>query len=232
MSAAEARLFTPPKDKRLFVILGAFGTGKTEFSINLALALAKQGRDTAIADLDLVNPYFRSREKEELLLQAGIALIAPEGALRNADLPSIPPAFRPLLFDSDRAGVLDVGGDRTGARVLGSFTKEITAQQPEVWYVYNHARYDNKDTQTALVSLRQVEAQSGLNVTGLVNNTHLLSHTTLETLITGAENAAKLAELAGLPLICHCAEESLARENPGLDPLFPMKLHMNRPWEE
>ncbi|HPY94550.1 MAG TPA: hypothetical protein PLR12_03915, partial [Clostridia bacterium] len=91
--AADPRLFSPPEDKRLFVILGPFGTGKTEISLNLALALAAQGRQAALADLDLVNPYFRSREKEEVLEQAGVRLIAPEGALRHADLPSIPPAL-------------------------------------------------------------------------------------------------------------------------------------------
>lgn len=224
--------FVPPRERRLFVILGAFGTGKTEFAINLALKLSMQGRRTALADLDLVNPYFRSREKESLLKDMGIALIAPKGALRDADLPSIPPSLKQLLFDVDMTGVLDIGGDRTGARVLGQFAGEIAAQNPAVWYVYNHSRFDNRTTEAALTSLRQIESQSGLSVNGLVNNTHLLRETTLDTVKNGAKGAEALSDLVKLPLICHCVSREIAGSSPGISPMFVMDLHMNRPWEE
>lgn len=224
--------FAPPKDKRLFVILGAFGSGKTEFSINLALAIKKQGRPCGLADLDLVNPYFRSREKEDLLENNGIELIAPEGALRNADLPSIPPTFRKMLFDPEMTGILDVGGDRVGARVLGQFTGEILEQKPAVWYVYNFSRYDNVTREEALHNLRLIEAQSGLAVTGLINNTHLLRETTPETILQGVKGARQLSDACGIPLICHCVTEALAGQTTDLEPLFLMNLHMNRPWEE
>ncbi len=224
-------LFSPPKEKRLFVILGAFGSGKTEFAVNLALQLAGEGRKTALADLDLVNPYFRSREKEDLLTQHGIDLIAPRGALRDADLPSIPPSLRGMLFDTAVSGILDVGGDKVGARVLGQFTQEILSQDPEVYYIYNQARFENRFAEQAIFSLRQIEAQAGLTITGLINNTHLMGDTVELTLNRGAKGAQALSELTGLPVVCHCVQKSL-RDTLPLSPLFVMDLFMNRPWEE
>ncbi len=230
--AADQHFFTPPKNKRLFIIVGAFGSGKTEFAINLALTLSAQGRQTALADLDLVNPYFRSREKDGLLENNGIRLIAPKGELRHADLPSVPPSLRQLIYDGTTAGVLDIGGDRTGARVLGAYTADIQRQDPAVWYVFNRSRYDNADIDAALDSLGQIESACGLKVNGVVNNTHLLHDTQAKTVLEGAETARRFAGLAELPLICHCAGQHLTNELGLLSPLFPLRFYMNRPWED
>lgn len=228
----EPALFTPPQDTRLYVILGAFGSGKTEISLNLALALKAQGRQTALADLDLVNPYFRSREQDSMLEQAGIRLIAPEGALRHADLPSIPPALWQLVFDQQVSGVLDVGGDRTGARILGGYAEDIAKQNPAVWYVFNQSRYDNADLDAALASFAQVQAHAGLTITGVLHNTHLIADTTAQTVLSGAQAARRFAEALHLPLICHAARKDLQPQLPGLAPFFPLTLFMNRPWED
>lgn len=228
----EQTLFSPPLDTRLFVILGAFGSGKTEISLNLALALKAQGRQTALCDLDIVNPYFRSREKERMLEEAGVLLIAPEGPVRHADLPSIPPALRQLIYAGDVAGVLDVGGDRTGARVLGGYARDIMGQSPAVWYVFNQSRYDNVDLEAALGSFHQIQAQSGLTINGILHNTHLIADTTADTLMAGVAAARHFAAQTQLPLICHCARQDLVPELVDLSPLFPMTLFMNRPWED
>lgn len=228
---AERVLFAPPRDRRLFVVLGPFGAGKSEIALNLALALRAQGRQAALADLDLVNPYFRAREQEALLEQAGVRLIAPEGALRHADLPSIPPALWQLVFNQELSGVLDIGGDPTGARVLGAYAGDIIKQRPAVWYVFNQARHDNASAQQALMSLRQIEAQAGLQVEGVLHNTHLSHETTAGTLQEGAEAAAAFARTAGLPLICHCVKAALLDQVAGLFPLFPLTLYLRRPWE-
>ncbi|MDD4711207.1 MAG: hypothetical protein PHD27_08075 [Eubacteriales bacterium] len=230
--AADKHFFAPAGDKRLFIIVGAFGSGKTEFALNLALSLAGQGRPAALADLDLVNPYFRSREKGGMLEICGVKMIAPEGALRNADLPSIPPALPRLIHDKKTAGVVDVGGDRTGARVLAAYARDILKQDPSVWYVFNRSRYDNARNDAALTSLKQIEVSCGLRVNGIVHNTHLMGDTTAATVLWGFEAAKRLSELAGMPLVCHCARWDLIDELRTLSPLFPMTLYMNRPWED
>lgn len=230
--APEPRLFTLPGDTRLFILLGPFGSGKTEIALNLALALAAEGHRTALADLDLVNPYFRSREKDTMLESRGVKLIAPEGALRHADLPSIPPALWQLVFDQSLRGVMDIGGDRTGARVLGAYAADIKKQRPAVWYVFNQARYDNKDLAAARHNLAQIEAYAGLRVTGILHNTHLIHDTTAEAVLAGAEAARAFAGDAGLPLVCHCVRRDLLPSLKGLSPVFPMDTYMNRPWED
>ncbi len=221
----------PPLGGRLFVVLGAYGTGKTEFSVNLALALAAQGRKAALADLDLVNPYFRSREKARELESRGVELIAPEGALRNADLPSIPPRLPALVNGPELSGVIDAGGDPAGARVLASFAPELRRQEPRVWYVLNRSRPENADAARALISLRAVEAACGLDVNGLVSNTHLIGATTAQTVREGAAFADEVSQKSGLPVVCYAVSRGLAAEVGELSPLFPMDLYMKRPWE-
>lgn len=232
MSHKESRLFSPPGDTRLFVILGPYGSGKSEISLNLALALKKQGRITALADLDIVNPYFRAREQEAMLEEKGIRLIAPEGELRHADLPSIPPGFWTLLQDQSLSGVIDLGGDKAGARVLAGWAKDVYKYKPQVWYVFNRARFDNAALDKAIASLRQLEAQVGLSITGILHNTHLLSETDAGTIREGARAAHELAQSARLPLVAHCVPRGLADSLTDVSPIMPMDLHLLRPWEE
>ncbi len=229
---AERTAAFPPAGTRVFVILGAYGAGKTEFSVNLALALAALGRRTALADLDIVNPYFRSREKAALLSDKGVRLIAPQGELRDADLPVIPADLRSLLDDKGLAGVIDLGGDPAGARALAAFSADLLSLHPAVWYVLNRSRFENADARRAVQSLQGIQAVLGLKVTGLVNNTHLLSDTDAALVREGAAFAGEVTVLTGLPVVCHAARESLAPELSDLNPLFPMTLRMNRPWEE
>jgi len=225
-------LFHPPRDMRLFVLLGAFGSGKTEIAINLALALAAQGRQAALADLDLVNPYFRSQEKDSLLEARGVRVIAPQGDLRHADLPSVPARLWQLIYNKELHGVLDIGGDMAGARVLGAYQEDLKKQDSATWYVFNRSRYDNQDSEKALFNLRQIEAHSGLRVSGILHNTHLIGDTTAQTVREGARDAEGFARQAGLSLICHCVREDLVPQLAGLTPLFPLKMHMLRPWED
>ena len=200
-----ARLF-PPAGHRLYVIVGPYGSGKTEVAINLALRLAAQGRHPALADLDIVNPYFRSREKTALLEAAGVRVIAPSPATAAADLPALPAAVWQAIMGEDLTGVLDVGGDRNGARVLAGFAPQIEAQRPAVWYVLNRARPDNRSP-------------------------HLLHETTADLVRDGAAFAQEVAHLANLPIVCHAVPQALADELHDLQPQLPLTLYMNRPWE-
>lgn len=231
MTPDSLRLFSPACHDRVFVILGPYGTGKSEISLNIALLLKAQGRSTALADLDIINPYFRSREQERMLAEKGIRLIAPEGAIRHADLPSVPPGLWTLLQDESLSGVIDLGGDKAGARVLAGWAQQIVQHKPQVWYVFNRARFDNATLNKTVGSLRQLEAQAGLAITGILHNTHLLSETEGDTIREGAKSARELAQACSLPLVAHCVPQRLVDELRDLAPLLPMRLHLLRPWE-
>ena len=225
-------LFTPPADKRVFVVVGAYGVGKTEFALNLALRLKQDRARVAMVDLDIVNPYFRSREKEELLTRQGLRVIAPPALTRAADVPAIPGEVFALAQDDSLSGVIDLGGDRQGARVMAAFAEELNAVQPAVWYVVNPFRKDSQTAQTALQSLRQIEVVSRLKVDGLVSNAHLMNDTDFDTLKAGAAVTKELSGLIGLPVICHAVRQDLLPQATGLTNVFPLTLLMSRPWED
>ena len=215
---------------RLTIVTGHYGTGKTEFSVNLALALAREHPDVTLADLDIVNPYFRSRERKALLAESGVTLISSSQACADADVPSLPPQLLGLLDDPSRRGVLDIGGDPVGARVLARFRPRIAKEDHQLLFVLNANRPEVRQRDDAIRYLRSIEAVTGLSCTGIVNNTHLCGETTAEDIRKGAVLAAAVAEETGIPLLCHTALETLAGELEDL-PLFPIRIYMKKPWE-
>lgn len=219
-------------NRRVFIILGPYGSGKTEFAINLALHLSRTRRKTALCDLDIVNPYFRSREREDLLVAHGIRLISSPRHTTAGEVPAVPGEVWAVMHDPDLTSVLDVGGDPVGARVLAAFSEPLSRLAPTVWYVLNRARMGPVSAHEALSRLRLVEAYSGLSITGIVNNTHLLHETDGDILRAGAAFAAQVAELGGIPVEMHALRADLVPQAQDLGPLFPMTLYMNRPWEQ
>ena len=215
---------------RLTLVTGHYGTGKTEFSVNLALALAEAGERTALADLDIVNPYFRSRERRELLEAAGIRLIATSQALADADVPALPAELHALLEDRTVRGVLDIGGDPSGARVLARYRPRIVKEDYRLLYVVNAARPEVRTAERSAEVLRAIETVTGLACTGLVNNTHLCGETTAEDVREGAALAEEVSRLTGIPVACHAAESRFREALKDLDP-FPMEIRMKKPWE-
>ena len=174
---------------RLSIITGHYGTGKTEFSVNLALALAHDGEQVMVADLDVVNPYFRSRERRAMLEEAGIQLISSSQSCANADVPSLPAEVFTILQNQSLRGVMDIGGDPVGARVLARFQPQIVAQDYQLIYVLNANRPEVREVEDAIRYLRDIEATTGLTCTGIVNNTHLCGETTEEEIRKGADLA-------------------------------------------
>lgn len=215
---------------RLTIVTGHYGTGKTEFSVNLALALAAEGERVSLADLDIVNPYFRSRERRPLLEEAGVRLIATSQACTDADVPSLPAELLSVLEDRTRRGVLDIGGDPSGARVLARWRPKILQEDFQVLYIVNANRPEVRTAESAITYLRGIEAVTGLNCAGLVNNTHLCGETTPEEIRRGAALAEEISRQTGIPVICHAAEEKFAGQLQDL-PLFPIEIRMKKPWE-
>ena len=217
---------------RLNIITGHYGTGKTEFAVNLALALAKEGEAVMMADLDIVNPYFRSREQRPLLEKAGVRLISSSQACSDADVPALPAELLTILENREVRGILDIGGDPVGARVLARFQPKIIAEDYQLIYVVNANRPEVRTAEASIDYLRAIETSTGLTCTGLVNNTHLCGETTAAQIRKGAALAAEISAKTGIPILCHVAEERFAPELHDLtEPVFPITIKMKKPWE-
>ena len=217
---------------RLSIITGHYGTGKTEFSVNLALALAAEGASVMLADLDIVNPYFRSRERRSLLEEAGVRLISSSQACSDADVPSLPAELLAILENRDIRGVLDIGGDPVGARVLARFQPKIVQEDYQLIYVLNANRPEVRTAEAAVRYLRGIEATTGLTSTGIVNNTHLCGDTTEEEIRKGAALAAEVSSETNIPVLCHVTEEKFVPALSDLpETVFPITIKMKKPWE-
>ncbi|MBU5626452.1 hypothetical protein KQI82_05885 [Oscillibacter sp. MSJ-2] len=215
-------------EKRRIFVTGHYGSGKTEFAVNLALAIAGTGCRTALADLDIVNPYFRSRERREMLEQRNIRLIATSQACTDADVPALPADLFTTFQDPDLVSVYDVGGDPAGARVLARFAPQINTLDHEMLCVVNANRPQTATAQAATAYLRGIEAASGVAVTALVDNTHLCRETGERDLEKGRELIRQVSEMTGLPILCHVVERKMAD---GSADQFPIEIYMKKPWE-
>ena len=213
----------------LTIVTGHYGSGKTEFAVNLALLLAKSGCAATLADLDIVNPYFCSRERMDLLKESGVRVVASRWA--DADLPAINPEIY-ALFERGVCGVIDAGGDAVGAQVLGRFSQRIQPIPHEMLCVVNFNRPETSTVQKAENYLRQIEYSARLTVSGLVNNTHMDRETTQRDVLHGAELSEALAAVTGIPVQYNAYDERLGAPA-GLpsETLFPMRLYMKKPWE-
>jgi hypothetical protein len=199
-------------ERRVTVLVGHFGSGKTEIALNLAMDMASRGLPVTMADLDVVKPYFRTRSARGLLTESGIDLLAPDGANIHADLPIIVPQIRSHLRQSNRKLIIDVGGDDVGARVLGSLADVVPLTETECFLVLNFSRPSTPDPVAAVEMVRKIEAVGRLPVTGLISNTHLMDETTLEIILDGLRLARTTAELLGIPVAAVAATEILDRE--------------------
>ena len=217
---------------RVSIVTGHYGTGKTEFAVNLALQLAALDHKVMVADLDIVNPYFRSRERKALFQEAGIRLISSSHACSDADVPALPAELLTILENRDITGVLDIGGDPVGARVLARFNDKIITEDYQLIYVLNANRPEVRSPEAAVAYLRGIEATTSLTCTGIVNNTHLCGETTPEDIRKGARLAEAVSRETGIPVLCHVAEERFVPELSDLsEPVFPITIQMKKPWE-
>ena len=217
---------------RLTIVTGHYGTGKTEFAVNLALHKAAAGETVALADLDIVNPYFRSRERKDLLSENGITLVASSQSCTDADVPALPAQLHSILDDRGIHGILDVGGDVVGARVLARYRPRIIREDYQLLYVLNANRPEVRDVRSAISYLRAIESVTGLLCFGIVNNTHLCGETSPEEIRKGAALAQAVSEETGIPVVCHVAHERLIPDLSDLrEPVFPIQIRMKKPWE-
>jgi MinD-like ATPase involved in chromosome partitioning or flagellar assembly len=187
--------------KRINIFTGNFGSGKTEVAINSALEISKMGYKTAIADMDIVNPYFRTADARQRLEGSGIKVITPVFANTNADVPALPAEISTLFENREYRTVLDVGGDDLGAKALSRYKREIESNEWDMFFVVNTRRPMTDTVEKIEEMIDSIEQSSRLSVTGLVNNTNLLSDTSPKDLIEGYEILQKVAEKKGIPIV-------------------------------
>ncbi len=203
--------------KRLTLFAGHYGSGKTNIAVNYALQLAGEGKKVCIADLDIVNPYFRTKDSAKVLEQAGVDLISPKFANTNVDLPALPAESYRLVQDQSTYGVMDIGGDDRGAYALGRFTPFILEENNyRMAFVVNFCRPLTTTAEEALEVMREIEAACGMKFTCIVHNTNLGPETTCETVTGAGEKLNSLCRLSGLPLWMHAATAEVARKLDGL----------------
>lgn len=220
--------------RRLTIFTGNLGSGKTELALNFSLHLKKRGLPVSVVDLDVVNPYFRTRLKRAELENKGVAVICPQGEWSAADLPALSPAVRGVLEDERRYGVFDVGGDDVGATVLGRFKPYFSGGDYHLWFVVNACRPFTRDVRGIVTVLRSIEKASRLTITGLVSNTNLGRDTDLETVLEGHRVVVEAARRLSLPVALAGARRELAGELQhkldGEIPVLSLELYMQPPW--
>lgn len=210
--------------KRLTLFAGHYGSGKTNIAVNYAFKLAEEGKQVCIADLDIVNPYFRTKDSEKELAEAGIRLVSPKFANSNVDLPALPAESYRLVQDKSTYGIIDIGGDDRGAYALGRYADAIKEENNyRMAFVVNCYRPLTSTVEDTVEIMREIESACGLKFTCIVNNSNLGEETVAETLLASLDFVKKLSEATGLELWMHTAVPEVADKLPQL-PIMPMKL--------
>lgn len=213
-------------DRRITVFCGHYGSGKTEISISTALNLRRRYDRVTIVDLDIVNPYFRTKDSEQELKALGIDLICSPYAGSNLDVPAMPKEIYGLLADQKMLGVLDIGGDDRGALALGRYVDTIREENDyEMLLVINAARPLTRTVSDALDVLHEIETACGLPCTALVNNTNLGPLTTAQTILDSLDYARELSRQSGLPIKMTSVREDLVSSlDEAVGTVFPLEI--------
>ena len=212
--------------KRLTILCGHYGTGKTNVAVNLSLDLRRQFPKVAVADLDIVNPYFRTKDSETEFKEAGIELICSRYANSNLDIPALPENLYRITEDRDTKMILDIGGDDSGAIVLGRLAPAILQESDyEMLTVINKYRPLTPDVESTVEVLREIEEACKIPFTGLVNNTNLGRETDESVILNSVPYAQAVADLMQIPLVMttvpHWLYDGLKDK---IDGLFPLTL--------
>lgn len=218
--------------KRITIFAGHYGSGKTNIAVNYAINLRKRYERVALADLDIVNPYFRSKDSEDILESLGIKFISSEYANSNVDVPAIPAEAYSVTQDRSTHSVIDVGGDDRGALALGRYAPEILSENDyEMLFVINKFRPLTRTPEAAYEIMREIELSAGISFTGIVNNSNIGDETTPEDILLSGDFADRVSALTSLPVVMTCADEKHYNLLKGkIDNLMPIKLYIRQSW--
>lgn len=199
---------------RILVLVGNYGSGKTEISLNLALKLARRGEKVTLVDLDIVNPYFRSSERTELLEKEGVKVYAPSFAMSTVDVPSLPADIQAVFADKSRRVIFDVGGDDTGAAALGQYKPYFDQDDVEVLFVVNAFRPLSGDADSVCDLMLRVAGRSRLSPTAVINNANVAWETEESDLVRGEELLHEVSTRMNLPIGYLCAKQDILDKLP------------------
>ena len=210
--------------KRITLFAGHYGSGKTNIAVNYALYLRSLGNEVEIADLDIVNPYFRTKDSAEELADAGIELISPAYANTNVDLPALPQEVYGLVQNTKKYAIMDIGGDERGALALGRYRPYILEENNfEMVFVANFYRPLTRTAEEAIEVMREIETACGIPFTAIVNNSNIGEETTAEYVRASFSEVKRLSELTKLPILFTSVKESLLNEFEG-EEILPLRL--------
>ena len=216
--------------KRLTILCGHYGSGKTNVAVNIAAELKKTHDSVTVADLDIVNPYFRTKDSAAYFEEQGIRLICSAYANSNVDIPALPQEMYALTDDRSMTAVLDIGGDDRGALVLGRLAPKILLENDyEMLMVINCYRPLTRDAASTLEVMGEIEYAGGIRFTGLVNNSNLGAQTDAEDILASREYAEEVSRLSGLPVVMTTVMQELYPTVAGKVPnAFPLGLQKNK----
>ena len=216
--------------KRLTILCGHYGSGKTNVAVGIAAELKKSRDSVTVADLDIVNPYFRTKDSAAFFEEQGIRLICSAYANSNVDIPALPQEMYALTDDRSMTAVLDIGGDDRGALVLGRLAPKILAEGDyEMLMVINCYRPLTRDAASTLEVMAEIEFAGGIRFTGIINNSNLGEMTTAEDILASRGYAEEISRLSGLPLVMTSVRQDLAPAVEGKMPrVFPLDLQKNK----
>lgn len=218
-------------------MVGNYGSGKTEVAINLAIDQKRRGHQVRVADLDLVNPYFRTRQARQILNELGIEVVLPPEHLLQADLPVLSPRVSGMITHPGDVAILDVGGDDVGATVLAALADVFKGldPQPRMLQVVNPYRPNTETVEGCLAVRQAIEASAKLPVSGWVGNANMMDETTLNDIRYGYDVLRRLEAASGLPLEWITASPAVLPEQGHSEfrcPVLPIYRQLVPPWKK
>ena len=220
-------------EERFHIFCGHFGSGKSEIAVNFALKCKQEGKDVAIVDLDIVNPYFRTNDVREMLIASGIEVIAPQYANSNLDMPTVPADIMKVFNTGGKTVIFDVGGDEDGAYALGRYL-EFFKKEPYRMYLVANAKRPLTGTPEEICQIAgEIETASRLKFTDAVNNTNIGGMSTADVLLSGSNAVEKVAEMLGIPVSMYCIKRGVDGDLPEdiKAKLFEIDIQIKMPWE-